>query len=182
VDIKSDLIERHQEKAGSLGWNQLTFHTGTISDFQPNVIPDVVLALHACDTATDDALAQGIRWNSRLIVCAPCCQHELQEQMSHVPMPAQLLPIFHYGILFERIGDILTDTFRATILRIMGYRTDVTQFVPIEHTAKNLMIRAVKTSSPGNARWVEEYKNLKAFWQVTPYLERLLRDEYPQFL
>ena len=182
VDIKSDLIERHQEKAGSLGWNQLTFHTGTISNFQPNVIPDVVLALHACDTATDDALAQGIRWNSRLIVCAPCCQHELQEQMSQIPMPAQLLPIFHHGILFERIGDILTDTFRATILRIMGYRTDVTQFVPIEHTAKNLMIRAVKTSSPGNARWVEEYKNLKAFWQVTPYLERLLRDEYPQFL
>ncbi len=182
VDIKSDLIERHQEKAGSLGWNQLTFHSGTISSFQPNVIPDVVLALHACDTATDDALARGIRWNSRLIVCAPCCQHELQEQLSHIPMPAQLLPIFHHGILFERIGDILTDTFRATILRIMGYRTDITQFVPIEHTAKNLMIRAVKTSSPGNARWVEEYKNLKAFWQVTPYLERLLGDEYPQFL
>ena len=102
--------------------------------------------------------------------------------MSHIPMPAQLLPIFHHGILFERIGDILTDTFRATILRIMGYRTDITQFVPIEHTAKNLMIRSVKTSSPGNARWVEEYKNLKAFWQVTPYLERLLGDEYPQFL
>lgn len=182
VDIKSDLIERHQKKAGSLGWNQLTFHSGTISSFQPNVIPDVVLALHACDTATDDALARGIRWNSRLIVCAPCCQHELQEQLSHIPMPAQLLPIFHHGILFERIGDILTDTFRANILRIMGYRTDITQFVPIEHTAKNLMIRAVKTSSPGNARWVEEYKNLKAFWQVTPYLERLLGDEYPQFL
>jgi SAM-dependent methyltransferase len=182
VDIKADLIERHQDKVKALGWNQLTFHTGTISDFQPSVIPDVVLALHACDTATDDALAQGIRWNSKLIVCAPCCQHELQEQMSHLPMPTQLLPIFHHGILFERIGDILTDTFRATILRMMGYRTDVTQFVPIEHTAKNLMIRAVKTSPPGNARWIEEYRNLKAFWQVTPYLERLLGKPYTQFL
>jgi SAM-dependent methyltransferase len=182
VDIKADLIERHQEKAKALGWDQLTFHTGTISGFQPNVIPEVVLALHACDTATDDALAQGIRWNSKLIVCAPCCQHEMQEQMSHLPMPTQLLPIFHHGILFERMGDILTDTFRATILRIMGYRTDVTQFVPIEHTAKNLMIRAVKTSPPGNARWTEEYKKLKAFWQVTPYLERLLGEPFSQFL
>ena len=182
VDIKADLIERHQDKVKALGWDQLRFHTGTILGFQPDVIPDVVLALHACDTATDDALAQGIRWNSKLIVCAPCCQHELQEQMSHLPMPTQLLPIFHHGILFERMGDILTDTFRATILRIMGYRTDVTQFVPIEHTAKNLMIRAVKTSSPGNARWVEEYRNLKAFWQVTPYLERLLGESHTQFL
>lgn len=182
VDIKADLIERHQEKAKTLGWNQLTFQVRRIEDFQPETIPHVVLALHACDTATDDALAQGIRWKSKLIVCAPCCQHELQEQMSRIPMPTPLLPIFNHGILFERMGDILTDTFRATILRIMGYRTDVTQFVPIEHTAKNLMIRSMKTSPAGNARWVEEYRNLKSFWQVTPYLERLLGDKYTQFL
>ena len=178
VDLKADLIERHKEKAELLGWNQLTFQVGQISDYQPESIPDVVVALHACDTATDDALAQGIRWNSKLIVCAPCCQHELQEKLSHAPKPTSLLPIFHHGILFERMGDILTDTFRATILRIMGYRTDVTQFVPIEHTAKNLMIRSVKTSHSGNTRWIEEYRNLKAFWQVTPYLERLLGDKY----
>lgn len=182
VDIKADLIERHQEKAKTLRWDQLTFQVRHIEDFQPATNPDVVLALHACDTATDDALAQGIRWGSKLIVCAPCCQHELQQQMSQVPMPTALLPIFQHGILFERVGDILTDTFRATILRIMGYRTDVTQFVPIEHTAKNLMIRAVKTSPAGNARWIEEYRNLKEFWHVTPYLERLLGDEYAQFL
>jgi len=80
------------------------------------------------------------------------------------------------------MGDILTDTFRATILRIMGYRTDVTEFVPIEHTGKNLMIRAVKTSQPGNPRWVEEYRDLKAFWKLTPYLEKLLEEEYIQYL
>src|SRR5215211_6109533 len=182
VDIKADLIESHQKKAESLGWDQLHFQTGQIADYKPAVIPNVVIALHACDTATDDALAQGIQWDSKLIVCAPCCQHELQEQMSHIPMPTSLLPVFHDGILFERMGDILTDTFRANILRIMGYRTDVTQFVPIEHTAKNLMIRSVKASPPGNARWIEEYRNLKAFWQVTPYLERLLGDPYGQFL
>lgn len=182
VDVKADLIESHQRKAQSLGWSQLNFVVGQIAEYEPEVIPDVVIALHACDTATDDALAQGIRWDSKLIVCAPCCQHELQEQMSHIPLPASLLPVFHDGILFERMGDILTDTFRANILRIMGYRTDVTQFVPIEHTAKNLMIRAVKTSPPGNTRWVEEYRNLKSFWQVTPYLERLLDKQYAQHL
>ena len=182
VDIKADLIESHQKKAQSLGWSQLNFVVGQIANFKPEVIPNVVIALHACDTATDDALAQGIQWDSKLIVCAPCCQHELQEQMSHIPMPTSLLPIFHDGILFERMGDILTDTFRANILRIMGYRTDVTQFVPIEHTAKNLMIRSVKTSAAGNTRWVDEYKNLKSFWQVTPYLEKILGESQTQYL
>lgn len=182
VDVKADLIASHQQKAESLGWSRINFHAGEIEGYIPEHKPNVVLALHACDTATDDALAQGIRWGSKLIVCAPCCQHELQAQMSRIAMPEQLLPIFKDGIFFERMGDILTDTFRATILRIMGYRTDVTQFVPIEHTAKNLMIRSVKTSPAGNAHWVEDYRNLKSFWQVTPYLEKLLGDEYKQFL
>ena len=183
VDLKEDLIERHREKAKKLGWDHLTFKVGQITDFQPEVIPDVVVALHACDTATDDALAHGIRWESKLIVCAPCCQHDLQEQMAHVPAPTPLASVLSHGILFERMGDILTDTFRATLLRIMGYRTDVTQFVPIEHTAKNLMIRAVKVSPPGkNNRWLEEYQNLKSFWQVTPYLEKILGDNYAKYL
>jgi len=182
VDLKADLIERHQKKATSLRWDQLSFQVGEIAEYQPEIIPDVVLALHACDTATDDALAKGIQWDSKLIVCAPCCQHELQEQMARASLPDQFASVFQDGIFFERMGDILTDTFRATILRIMGYRTDVTQFVPIEHTAKNLMIRSVKTSPAGNARWIEEYRKLKSFWQVTPYLERILGDEYAQFL
>jgi len=178
VDIKSDLIERHKQKAESLGWDQLTFQVGEIANFEPETIPNVVLALHACDTATDDAIAKGIQWESKVIICAPCCQHELQAQLSKIPVPQQMLPVYQDGILSERMGDILTDTFRATILRIMGYRTDVTQFVPIEHTAKNLMIRSVKTSRAGNERWVEEYRNLKSFWGVTPYLERLLGEKY----
>ena len=182
VDIKAELIERYQEKTKSLGWSQLNFQVGQIADYNPESIPDVVLALHACDTATDDALAKGIQWDSKLIICAPCCQHELQEQMSRILMPNPLAPIFHDGIFFERVGDILTDTFRATILRILGYRTDVTQFVPIEHTAKNLMIRSVKTSTAGNARWVEEYRNLKSFWGGTPYLEQIVGEPYAQFL
>ncbi|HAV78873.1 MAG TPA: methyltransferase [Anaerolineae bacterium] len=178
VDVNADLIERHQKKVESLGWEQLSFQVDQIADYQTDITPDIVLALHACDTATDDALAKGIQWGSKVIVCAPCCQHELQEQLSKIPAPDQMLPVFQDGILSERMGDILTDTFRATILRIMGYRTDVTQFVPIEHTAKNLMIRSMRTAHVGNERWVDEYRNLKSFWRVTPYLERLLGGEY----
>ncbi len=114
VDIKSDLIERHKKKAESLGWDQLTFQVGEIADYEPETIPNVVIALHACDTATDDAIAKGIQWDSKVIICAPCCQHELQAQLSKLPIPQQMLPVYQDGILSERMGDILTDTFRAT--------------------------------------------------------------------
>ena len=182
VDIKSELMNQLQAKSEALGWHQLNFQMGYIADYKPSITPDVVMALHACDTATDDALAKGIQWACKLIVSAPCCQHELQEQMARIEMPGPLVPIFQHGIFFERMGDILTDTFRACILRIMGYRTDITEFIPIEHTARNLMIRAVKTSQPGNSHRVEEYRALKAFWRVTPYLEKLLGEQYAQHL
>ena len=182
VDIKSELMNQLQAKSEALGWRQLNFQTGYIADYHPKITPEVVLALHACDTATDDALAKGIRWRCKLIVAAPCCQHELQEQMARIEMPSPLAPIFQHGIFFERVGDILTDTFRASILRILGYRTDVTEFIPIEHTARNLMIRAVKSSPVGSPRRVDEYRNLKSFWQVTPYLEKLLGKEFAQYL
>ena len=178
VDVNADLIQRHIQKVEALGWEHLSFEVSPIAEYQPPTPPDMVLALHACDTATDDAIAQGLQWNSRLIICAPCCQHELQSQMSKMELPEALSSVFQDGIFFERMGDILTDTFRATILRMKGYRTDVTQFVPIEHTAKNLMIRAVKTSQPVE-RWQEQYRNLKSFWGVTPYLEKLLGDSLP---
>ncbi|HEY5731875.1 MAG TPA: SAM-dependent methyltransferase [Anaerolineales bacterium] len=182
IDVNADLIERHKQKVESLGWEHLSFQVSQIAAYEPTIRPDMVLALHACDTATDDAIAQGIRWNSKLIICAPCCQHELQEQMAHIQLPESLASVFQDGIFFERMGDILTDAFRATILRIMGYRTDVAQFVPIEHTAKNLMIRSVKTSQPGDEKWIEQYRRLKSFWDVTPYLERLLDDDRASLL
>ena len=182
VDVNEDLIERHKQKVTTLGWEHLSFQTGYIADYKTDVPPDMVIALHACDTATDDAIAQGILWNSKFIICAPCCQHDLQEQMARIDLPDQLASVFQDGIFFERMGDILTDTFRATMLRIMGYHTDVTQFVPIEHTAKNLMVRAAKVSQPGNEKWVEQYQKLKSFWGVTPYLEKLLGDENKKLL
>lgn len=183
VDLKADLMARHRETAKKMGWDHLTFETGRIEDYQTKANPDIVAALHACDTATDDAIAKGIFWGSRVIICAPCCQHELQAQMARASLPESMASVLGHGILFERMGDILTDTFRAAILRIMGYRTDVTQFVPVEHTAKNLMIRSVKTSMPGrNERWLEEYRELKDFWRVAPYLEKLLGTEFTKYL
>ncbi len=184
IDIKNDLLEAHRLKANNLGWSGLSFVEGRISNYHPEQPPDIVIALHACDTATDDALAQGIKANSRMIVTAPCCQHNLQKELSKVPMPQSLQAINRDGILMERLGDILTDTFRATILRLFGYHTDVFQFVSTEHTAKNLMIRAFKTNdkSTPNLSVYDEYIVLKSFWNVTPFLEQLLSDELEHLL
>ena len=182
IDVQSGLLEKHTANAQALGWSDLTFRATPIIDYKPDVPPDVTLALHACDTATDEAIAQGIGWQSKLIVTAPCCHHELQDQLHKQAYPAPFGPIARYGILSERLGDILTDTFRALILRIMGYRTDVVQFVSTEHTAKNLMIRAVRGLRVGDRQFVREYNELKEYWKVTPYLERLLGEAFTKLL
>ena len=182
IDINGELLARHAEKSQNLGWRDLTFQTSGIIDFQPIKRPDIVLALHACDTATDEALAQGIRWQSKLIISAPCCQHHLQVQLEHQPTPAPFAPVARHNILKERLGDILTDAFRALILRIMGYQTDVVQFVSSEHTAKNLLIRAVISLKAGDPQFVREYQELKHYWQVTPYLEELLGEDFARLL
>ncbi|HEY8743500.1 MAG TPA: SAM-dependent methyltransferase [Chloroflexota bacterium] len=178
IDVNGELLARHAEKIERLGWTGLTFQTSSIIDFSPLTPPDIVLALHACDTATDEALAQAIRWQSATIFCAPCCHHHLQQQLSGRTVAAPLQPLLRYGVLSERLGDILTDTFRALILRLMGYQTEVVEFVGTEHTAKNLLIRAVRRSQPGDQAVLKEYRALKEQWQVTPYLEELLGAEF----
>lgn len=150
IDLKADVLEKLNRRSQSLGWDGLRFQVGKIEDYVPPQPPDVVVALHACDTATDDALAQGLRWGSRLIVTAPCCQHYLQAQLAQQDTPVSFSALMRYGILFERMGDLLTDALRAAYLRVWGYRTEVIQFVSSEHSAKNLMIRAVKTAASGD--------------------------------
>jgi hypothetical protein len=112
----------------------------------------------------------------------PCCHHHLQQQLDEQPPVPPFAPVMRYGVLSERLGDVLTDAFRALILRIMGYQTDVLQFISTEHTAKNVMIRALKRTAPGDPIAVREYMDLKSFWRVTPYLERLLQEEIAGFL
>ena len=182
IDVKADLMAKQSRLAQSLGWDALatgaalTFEATPIRDYAPPAPPDIVLALHACDTATDEALAQAIRWQSRMIFSAPCCHHHLQAQLNQPPPPPAFQPVMRHGILRERLGDILTDSFRAQILRVLGYRTEVVEFISAEHTHKNLMIRAVKTTSHHNPQALREYQDMQAYWHVTPYLETLIKD------
>jgi SAM-dependent methyltransferase len=179
IDLNETLIRKDSLESAQLGFMQTCFERSAIIDYQPAVPPDIVLALHACDTATDEALYQGIVHGARLILCAPCCHHHLQKQL-HAVEP--LRAIFHDGILKHRLGDILTDTLRALILRILGYRTDVVEFVAPEHTDKNLLIRAVRQTENTNASATQEYLALRQFWGVTPYLETLLGERLQERL
>lgn len=174
VDVNARLIEKGNQRSQALGARDICFYPAAIRDYQPAAAPDIVVALHACDTATDEALALGIRSGAVLIMAAPCCHHHLNEQLQ---TRAPFQPVMRHGILRERLADILTDSFRALILRLMGYRTDVIEFIASEHTGRNLLIRALRRageSRRGTAQAAQEYAALKAFWGVTPYLETLL--------
>jgi SAM-dependent methyltransferase len=175
IDTDASLIRKDNGLSEELGFTQTCFLQSAIIDFVPQEPPDIIIALHACDTATDEALYQGIVAESKLILCAPCCHHHLRKQL-HPVKP--ITPIFQDGILVQRQSDILTDTFRALILRIMGYKTDVVEFVSTEHTDKNLMIRAVRRTQREKARYMQEYLDLKTYWGVTPYLETLLGERF----
>ena len=170
VDRNEELVEKTNRLRDRLGWGDLSFRVANIGGYQPGDAPDLVLSLHACDTATDEALAQGVRWGSRGIVAAPCCQHEL-----HRLLDSEVFnPVLRHGILRERLADLLTDTFRALALQRAGYRTKVIEFVSPEFTPKNLMIQAVKTDRPVDPGIEREYLALKKFWNVTPAIESML--------
>jgi hypothetical protein len=179
IDTNETLILKDNRQSEELGFSNACFQKSAIIDYVPQESPDIVLALHACDTATDEAICQGIVSQSQLIMCAPCCHHHLQQQLLPVK---PFTPIFEEGILKQRFADILTDEFRALALRIMGYKTGVVEFVSTEHTDKNLMIRAVKRTQRDNARYIQEYLDLKKFWGVTPYIETLLADQLTTLL
>ncbi|HSW97275.1 MAG TPA: SAM-dependent methyltransferase [Candidatus Saccharimonadales bacterium] len=174
VDIKRDVLTKLTQETKDLNWVDIAFEESSIIDFTSVDKADIVIALHACDTATDEALAKAIHMDSTMVFVSPCCHHNLQEKLQKTNIPFIFQPVFRHTILEERVGDILTDTFRALILQIVGYKTDVIEFISSEHTAKNLMIRAVKAEYPTIAKYIHEYKSLKNYWKVTPHLEKLL--------
>jgi SAM-dependent methyltransferase len=185
VDVKAALMDKYRRIAAELGWEGLSFAAARIADYTPPVAaepPDIVLALHACDTATDEALAQAVRWRSAVVLSAPCCHHHLQAQLEKTAAPPSARLFLRHGILRERFGDILTDGLRAHILRLLGYRTDVIEFVPVEHTPKNLLIRAVGSGALPDAALTREYLETRQAWGVTPYLETLLAAELEPLL
>jgi Methyltransferase domain len=152
-----------------------TFLASSIGDAPLELRPDVVLALHACDTATDDALARAVSWQTPLVLAAPCCHHDIAAQLRREPTPAPYAVLTRHGILRERFADTLTDGLRASLMRLAGYRVDVMQFVGSQHTPRNTLLRAVRTGRPvegGSAQ--REYDELVGAWGVRPRLGELL--------
>ncbi|MEU8255920.1 SAM-dependent methyltransferase [Micromonospora inaquosa] len=175
VDVREDQRRRNTELAQRLGWaDQISFVAGTIADAVVDPAPDLVLALHACDTATDEALARAVRWEARWVLAAPCCHHDLAKQLRAHPAPGPYELLTRQGILRERFADVLTDALRAGLLRVHGYRAEVVEFVDSQHTPRNLLIRARRTGAGSTEPQRAEYRELVDQWQVTPRLETLL--------
>lgn len=174
LDLKEDVISRCQALARRLGYERLRFEVGDIALFAGEPA-DVVVSLHACDTATDGALAQAVRWNAEVILAVPCCQHELSEQVRD----DALEPLLGHGILRERFASLATDAARAQLLEAVGYDTRVVEFVDLEHTAKNLLIRAVRRGEPSPGA-MARYRAFKNRLKIDPALERALADVLPK--
>ena len=173
VDTKVQSLAHGEGVAARLGV-EATFVQGGIADAVVDPAPEVVLALHACDTATDDALARAVGWDARLVLAAPCCHHDIAAQLRRAPTPAPYASLTRDGILRERLADTLTDALRASLLRLHGYRVDVVEFVGSEHTPRNTLLRALRTRADPKPQAQAEYDDLTATWRVTPRLAELL--------
>ena len=173
IDRNAEVVASARAMANALGLGpeEADFRACAIADADLPKAPDLVMSLHACDTATDDALIAAVRTEASRILCVPCCQHELHHALvGGGPMRAAL----RHGILRERLADLLTDTFRAQVLRICGYRARVMEFVSPEATGRNLLIRAERGLRPGLGEALAEYRGLCDFWGVEPYIGKAL--------
>ncbi|MSY99430.1 MAG: methyltransferase, partial [Actinobacteria bacterium] len=175
IDIRPESLKRNTEIAKKLHIeNSIEFKAEAID--QTSITScDVAIALHACDTATDDAIAWAVNGGAKMLLIAPCCQHDLQTQMSNVPQPWNLLT--KHGLMKERLGDLMTDALRAQILKLVGYRTEVIEFIGGEHTPRNIMIRAILTGAKADAKEIETYKQMLSDWQIDPALASRLNME-----
>ncbi len=171
LDLKEDVIRRCGRLAQEYGYAGLTFCCGDIASYEGVSGVDMVVTLHACDTATDYALAKAVEWGAKVILSVPCCQHELNGQMENELMA----PVLQYGLIKERMAALYTDALRAQVLEHMGYRTQILEFIDMEHTPKNILIRALRQGPPRDN--VDELRRIAGFWQVRPTLMRLLAPE-----
>jgi SAM-dependent methyltransferase len=175
VDRDPSVLEKSARMAAALHWTGVDFRDVAIDAYEPGVPPDLVVSLHACDTATDDALGRAVGWDARWILAVPCCHHHLQAQLRHTAFPPDVRLLRPHGILFERMGDLLTDGFRAALLRLCGYDAEVYEFVEAEHSARNVMLRARRHGAPPPESVRAAYERMKEAWQVEPYFEHLVR-------
>ncbi len=166
LDLKEDVIATCQELAQKYGYQGLEFCVGDIAGYEGVEQVDMVVTLHACDTATDYALDKAIRWGARVILSVPCCQHELNSQIAN----ELLQPIFQYGLIKERMAALITDALRAQILESRGYQVQILEFIEMEHTPKNILIRGVKKGGKKNTA---DWQRIMEFLQVKPALAAL---------
>lgn len=178
VDVKNQSYEHNTELARQLDADA-EFIVAGIADVDLPTSPDVVLALHACDTATDEALSRAAHWHAPLVLAAPCCHHDIAAQLRHAQPPAPYSLLIKDGILRERFADTMTDALRAGLMRGQGYRVDVVEFVESQHTPRNTLIRAVRTGLPASGRHLRsEYDELAALWGIKPKLAALLNQSH----
>lgn len=202
LDLKTDVILHCNELAKKYGYEKLTFLVGDIADYEGVDQVDMVVTLHACDTATDYALAKAVGWNAKVILSVPCCQHEVNKQLEKqrnlhsgkmksktevmgvsemlgdqlASMEEVLGPIMDYGLLRERFAALVTDGLRAKRLESEGYETQVLEFIDMEHTPKNILLRAVKKGSPA-AKSRKEAEDCEGFLKIQPTLGMLLAEQ-----
>ncbi|NIK78645.1 SAM-dependent methyltransferase [Paenibacillus castaneae] len=176
LDLKADVIAFCSKLADKLGYDKLQFLVGDIADYEELQEADMVVTLHACDTATDAALAKAVNWGASVIMSVPCCQHELFRQVGN----DALSPIFSQGLLKERFAALATDAARGTLLEVLGYKVQMLEFVDPEHTPKNLLIRAVRSEQqkPSMKKW-EQYEQFRQFLNISPSLEHMLAERWP---
>ena len=170
LDLKADVIRHCNELAQKLQYTKLDFLVGDIKQYEGEDSVDMVVSLHACDTATDYALQKAVQWGAGVIMAVPCCQHELNRQIRN----DLFAPVLRYGIVKERMAALLTDALRAELLEQQGYDTQILEFIDMEHTPKNLLIRAVKSSGMRSPKRAAKTEELMEFLQVPPILKDLL--------
>ena len=180
LDLKSEVIRHCNELAEKYGYEKLQFLEGDIADYEGVNHVDMVVTLHACNTATDYALAKAVGWNAKVILSVPCCQHEINEQFEAGETPEVLAAVMEYGLLRERFAALVTDGLRAKYLESEGYETQVLEFIDMEHTPKNILLRAVRRGKTDGAIEAESRKKLEeceAFLNIQPTLGRLLSEK-----
>lgn len=178
LDLKHDVINFCNEVANDLNYDKLEFIHGDIKDFKELDSVDMVVTLHACDTATDAALVKAVNWDAQAILSVPCCQHELFD-IVHNPV---MIPMEKHGIIKEKLSSLVTDSIRANILEILGYSTQLLEFIDMEHTPKNILIRAIKTDNPSKDA-ANQYLDFKKFWGIEElYIEKAFGDRLLEFL
>lgn len=174
LDLKVDVIAHCQKLADKYGYDKLEFLQGDIASYQGADQVDMVVTLHACDTATDFALAKAVKWGASVILSVPCCQHELNRQVKN----QELAPVLEYGILKERFSALLTDGLRAQMLKSAGYDTQILEFISMEHTPKNLLIRAVKNENrQEDIQQHRQWEDCMEAFHVEPTLKKLLFED-----